>query len=90
MTNQNHSFDTRSIHIGEEPEYLEGSNNNEVVVPIYLSSTFARKQVNNFMLQMLNKKSKKIENVIVKKDIIESDNENVILTMEEFNKIFNN
>jgi len=47
-------------------------------------------QVNNFMLQMLNKKSKKIENVIVKKDIIESDNENVILTMEEFNKIFNN
>ena len=46
MTNQNHSFDTRSIHIGEEPEYLEGSNN-EVVAPIYLSSTFARKQVKN-------------------------------------------
>ena len=44
MTNKNHSFDTRSIHIGEEPEYLEGSNN-EVVAPIYLSSTFARKKV---------------------------------------------
>ena len=46
MTHQNYSFDTRSIHIGEEPEYLEGSNN-EVVAPIVLSSTFARKQVTN-------------------------------------------
>ncbi len=46
MTHQDHSFDTRSIHVGEEPEYLEGSNN-EVVAPIYLSSTFARKQVTN-------------------------------------------
>ena len=46
MTHTNHSFDTRSIHVGEEPEYLEGSNN-EVVAPIVLSSTFARKQVMN-------------------------------------------
>ena len=46
MTHQNHSFDTRSIHVGEEPEYLEGSNN-EVVAPIVLSSTFARKKVMN-------------------------------------------
>jgi len=44
MAKQNHSFDTRSIHIGEEPEYLEGSKG-EVVVPVYLSSTYARKKV---------------------------------------------
>jgi cystathionine gamma-lyase len=46
MTQQNHSFDTRSIHIGEEPVFSEGSNN-EVVAPIYLSSTYARKDVKN-------------------------------------------
>ena len=46
MTHQNHSFDTRSVHVGEEPEFLEGSKN-EVVAPIFLSSTFARKKVKN-------------------------------------------
>ena len=44
MAKQNHSFDTRAIHVGEEPEYLEGSKG-EVVAPIYLSSTYARKKV---------------------------------------------
>ena len=44
MAKQNHSFDTRSIHVGEEPEYLEGSKG-EVVVPIYMSSTYGRKEV---------------------------------------------
>jgi len=44
MTQQNHSFNTRSIHVGEKPEFLEGSYN-EVVAPIYLSSTYARKEV---------------------------------------------
>ena len=46
MTHQNHSFDTRSVHVGEEPEFLDGSKN-EVVAPIFLSSTFARKKVKN-------------------------------------------
>ncbi len=46
MTHQNHAFETRSIHIGEEPEFFEGSKN-EVVAPIYLSSTYARKAVKN-------------------------------------------
>jgi len=46
MSEQNHSFDTRSIHVGEKPEFFEGSRN-EVVAPIYLSSTYARKEVKN-------------------------------------------
>ena len=46
MTKENYSFDTRSIHVGEGPEFLEGSKN-EVVAPIYLSSTYARKEVKN-------------------------------------------
>jgi cystathionine gamma-lyase len=44
MTHQKHSFNTRSVHVGEEPEYFEGSKG-EVVTPIYLSSTYARKEV---------------------------------------------
>ena len=46
MTQQNHSFDTRAIHVGEKPEFSEGSKN-EVVTPIYLSSTYARREVKN-------------------------------------------
>lgn len=46
MSHENHSFDTRAIHVGEGAEFLEGSKN-EVVVPIYLSSTYARKEVKN-------------------------------------------
>ena len=46
MKKQYYSFDTRSIHIGEKPEFLDGSKN-EVVAPIYLSSTYARKEVKN-------------------------------------------
>ncbi len=44
MTHKNHSFDTRTVHVGEGAEFLEGSKN-EVVSPIYLSSTYARKKV---------------------------------------------
>jgi len=44
MSHENHSFDTRTIHVGEGAEFLEGSKN-EVVAPIYLSSTYARKKV---------------------------------------------
>jgi cystathionine gamma-lyase len=44
MKQNNHSFETRSIHVGEKPEFLEGSKG-EVVAPIYLSSTYARKKV---------------------------------------------
>ncbi len=44
MSHKDHSFDTRAIHVGEEAEFLEGSKN-EVVAPIYLSSTYARKKV---------------------------------------------
>jgi len=46
MKKENYSFETRSIHVGEGAEFLEGSKN-EVVVPIYLSSTYARKEVKN-------------------------------------------
>ena len=46
MSHQHQSFDTRSIHVGEKPEFLEGGKG-EVVAPIYLSSTYARKEVKN-------------------------------------------
>ena len=44
MDELKYSFNTRSIHVGEKPRFLEGSNS-EVVAPIYLSSTYARKEV---------------------------------------------
>jgi cystathionine gamma-lyase len=37
-------FETKVIHVGEEPDLERGSG--DVVVPIHLSSTFARKKVN--------------------------------------------
>ena len=37
-------FETKAIHVGEEPDLDRGSG--DVVVPIHLSSTFARKKVN--------------------------------------------
>ena len=38
-------FETKAIHTEEEPLFQEG-NSGDVVIPIHLSSTFARKQVN--------------------------------------------
>jgi cystathionine gamma-lyase len=37
-------FETKAVHTGEEPDLERGSG--DVVVPIHLSSTFARKKVN--------------------------------------------
>ena len=37
-------FETEAIHAGEEPK-LEGAGTGDVVVPIHLSSTFARREV---------------------------------------------
>lgn len=37
-------FETKAVHVGEEPDFARGSG--DVVVPIHLSSTFARKKVN--------------------------------------------
>ena len=37
-------FETKAIHVGEEPNLKEGGSG-DVVVPIHLSSTFARKDV---------------------------------------------
>src|SRR3989338_5667921 len=37
-------FETRAIHIGEEPNFKEGGSG-DVSVPIHLSSTFARKEI---------------------------------------------
>lgn len=37
-------FETKSIHVGEEPNLKEGGSG-DVVIPIHLSSTFARKEV---------------------------------------------
>jgi cystathionine gamma-lyase len=44
MSHKDHSFETRAIHVGEGAEFLDGSKN-EVVAPIYLSSTYARQKV---------------------------------------------
>ncbi len=46
MSHKEYSFDTCAIHVGETPEFFEGSKN-EVVAPIYLSSTYARREVKN-------------------------------------------
>jgi len=43
-TKKNYGFSTNSIHRGEEPDFSEGSSG-EVTVPIHLSSTFARREV---------------------------------------------
>jgi len=37
-------FATKAIHVGEEPDFREGATG-DVVVPIHLSTTFARKKV---------------------------------------------
>ncbi len=37
-------FETRAIHMGEEPNFREGGSG-DVVVPIHLATTFARKRV---------------------------------------------
>jgi cystathionine gamma-lyase len=37
-------FETKAIHVGEEPNFREGGSG-DVSVPIHLSSTFARKEV---------------------------------------------
>src|SRR5574341_1182888 len=37
-------FETKAIHVGEEPNLKEGGSG-DVVIPIHLSSTFARKKV---------------------------------------------
>ena len=39
-----YGFSTRSIHAGEEPDFREGASG-DVVAPIHLSTTFARKDV---------------------------------------------
>lgn len=44
MKGGNIKFETKAIHIGEEPNLKEGGSG-DVVVPIHLSSTFARKEV---------------------------------------------
>ena len=41
-----YEFSTRAIHTGEEPDFRDGGTG-DVVVPIHLSTTFARKNVDN-------------------------------------------
>ncbi|WP_321518234.1 cystathionine gamma-synthase [uncultured Bacteroides sp.] len=41
---KNYGFSTKAIHIGEEPDFREGATG-DVVIPIHLSTTFARKKV---------------------------------------------
>ncbi|MDR0429542.1 MAG: cystathionine gamma-synthase [Tannerellaceae bacterium] len=43
-TTKNDGFATRAIHAGEEPDFRDGATG-DVVVPIHLSTTFARKKV---------------------------------------------
>jgi cystathionine gamma-lyase len=40
----NYGFATKAVHVGEEPDFKEGSAG-DVVSPIHLSTTFARKKV---------------------------------------------
>ena len=40
----NYGFSTKAVHAGEEPDFREGATG-DVVVPIHLSTTFARKKV---------------------------------------------
>ncbi|OAV72965.1 Cystathionine beta-lyase [Bacteroidales bacterium Barb6] len=44
MSTNKYGFSTNSVHAGEEPDFREGATG-DVVVPIHLSTTFARKQV---------------------------------------------
>lgn len=37
-------FETKAIHAGEGPNFKEGGSG-DVVIPIHLSSTFARKEI---------------------------------------------
>ncbi len=37
-------FETKAVHVGEEPNFRDGGSG-DVVVPIHLSSTFARKEI---------------------------------------------
>ncbi len=37
-------FETKAIHVGEEPNFREGGTG-DVVIPIHLSTTFARKEI---------------------------------------------
>lgn len=41
---KNYGFATKAIHVGEQPDFREGATG-DVVVPIHLSTTFARKKV---------------------------------------------
>ncbi|MDR3705149.1 MAG: cystathionine gamma-synthase [Paludibacteraceae bacterium] len=43
-TTSKYGFATKAIHAGEEPDFREGATG-DVVVPIHLSTTFARKKV---------------------------------------------
>lgn len=43
-TTTKYGFSTKAIHAGEEPDFREGATG-DVVVPIHLSTTFARKKV---------------------------------------------
>jgi len=44
-TKKHYGFSTNAIHAGEEPDFREGAAG-DVVVPIHLSTTFARQKVN--------------------------------------------
>ena len=44
MSNYKYGFSTKAVHVGEEPDFREGATG-DVVVPIHLSTTFARKKV---------------------------------------------
>ena len=41
---KNYGFSTKAIHVGEQPDFRDGATG-DVVIPIHLSTTFARKKV---------------------------------------------
>ena len=44
LKNSKYGFSTKAIHVGEEPDFRDGASG-DVVVPIHLSTTFARRKV---------------------------------------------
>ncbi len=45
MNKEEYGFSTKAVHAGEQPDFREGGTG-DVVTPIHLSTTFARKKIN--------------------------------------------
>jgi len=55
MSEENYSFATRAIHVGQEPDPVTGA----VIPPISLATTFKQKSAGVHTVSFLNSKKKK-------------------------------